>query len=68
MKKFFVSCMTLFLGVALILGYGLLRTLQGSNLSFLDNKLLADVLTTTEFGGLSLGFVLLLSKIGKKKS
>ena len=65
MKKFFAGLLTIAVGIALVIAYTLIRYSQ-KGLAIVDNNILADTLQTVEYGGIGLGVVYLLGKVGKR--
>jgi len=57
---------TIICGIIIIAGYSLMRYFQKYGFPFVDNNILADALQTAEYGGIGLGVVYVLGKVGKR--
>ena len=57
---------TVVVGLFLVAGYCALRYFQKYGFAFVDNNILADALQTAEYGGIGLGVVYVLGKVGKR--
>jgi hypothetical protein len=67
MKKVFVGCSTILVGLVAVVLYSIYRGLQGSGSPVLDTNLIANAMQLVEFGGLFAGISFLIKKLLEKK-